>query len=81
MARGWESKSIEEQQDAAARDRAARQAPEMSEADRKRAQEREGLRLARSRTLATLQAACNPRHRAMLEETLAHLDAQLGALG
>jgi hypothetical protein len=80
MARGWESKSIEEQQDAAARERAARQAPAMSEADKARAQEREGLRLARARTLATLQTACNPRHRAMLEETLAHLDAQLTAL-
>ena len=47
MARGWESKSIEEQQDAAARERAARQAPALSEADKARAQEREGLRLAR----------------------------------
>jgi len=80
MARGWESKSIEEQQEAAARERATRQAPAMSEADKARAQEREGLRLARARTVATLQTACNPRHRAMLEETLAHLDAQLAAL-
>jgi len=80
MARGWESKSVEEQQDAASRERAVRQAPAMSEADKARAQEREGLRLARVRTLATLQSACNPRHRAMLEETLAHLDAQLAAL-
>jgi hypothetical protein len=80
MARGWESKSVEEQQEAAARDRAARQAPALSEADKARAQEREGLRLARARTLASLQGACNPRHRAMLEQTLAHLDAQLGAL-
>ena len=80
MARGWESKSVEEQQDAASRERAVRQAPAMSEADQARAQEREGLRLARVRTLATLQSACNPRHRAMLEETLAHLDAQLAAL-
>jgi len=80
MARGWESKSVEEQQDAAARERAARQAPPMSEAEKARAQQREGLRLARARTLATLQAACNPRHRAILEETLAHLDAQLAAL-
>jgi hypothetical protein len=80
MARGWESKSVEEQQDAAARDRAARQAPALSEAEKARAQQREGLRLARAHTLATLQTACNPRHRAMLEETLAHLDAQLSAL-
>lgn len=80
MARGWESKSVEEQQDAAARERATRQAPALTPAEQARAQEREGLRLARARTLATLQSACNPRHRAMLEETLAHLDAQLAAL-
>ena len=81
MARGWESKSVEEQQDAASRERATRQAPPLSEAEKVRAQQREGLRLARAHTVATLQTACNPRHRAMLEETLAHLDAQLAALG
>jgi hypothetical protein len=80
MARGWESKSVEEQQEAAARERAARQTPTPTAADQVKAQQREGLRLARARALASLQAACNPRHRAMLEETLAHLDAQLSAL-
>ncbi len=33
-----------------------------------RASEREGLRLARASTLATLQTACQPRHRAMLDD-------------
>jgi hypothetical protein len=80
MARGWESKSVEEQQDAAARERATRQAPAPTAADQAKAQQREGLRLARARAVASLQTACNPRHRAMLEETLAHLDAQLRAL-
>jgi hypothetical protein len=80
MARGWESKSVEDQQDAAERERALRQAPAVSAEAQARAQEREGLRLARARTLATLQSACNPRHRAMLEETLAHLERELGAL-
>jgi hypothetical protein len=80
MARGWESKSVEDQQDAAERARAVRQAPTLTPEAQARAQEREGLRLARARTVASLQTACNPRHRAMLEETLAHLDAQLRAL-
>jgi hypothetical protein len=81
MARGWESKSVEDQQDAAARERATRQAPAPTAAEQARAQEREGLRLARARTLATLQTACQPRHRAMLEAQLAHLDRELSALG
>jgi len=80
MARGWESKSVEEQQDAAARERATSKAPVPTAAEQARAQQREGLRLARARTVATLQTACNPRHRAMLEETLAHLDRELSAL-
>lgn len=80
MARGWESKSVEDQQDAAERERALKQAPTLTPEAQARAQQRETLRLSRARTLATLQAACNPRHRAMLEETLAHLDAQLAAL-
>jgi hypothetical protein len=80
MARGWESKAVEDQQDAAARERAARQEPALTPEEQGRAQQREGLRLSRARTLATLQRACNPRHRAQLEATLAHLDAQLRAL-
>ncbi len=80
MARGWESKSVEDQQDAASRERATRQGPAPTAAEQARAQEREGLRLARARTLATLQTACQPRHRAMLEAQLAHLEAQLRAL-
>jgi len=80
MARGWESKSVEEQQDAAARERAARQGPAPTAEEQAKAQQREGLRLARARTLASLQGACQPRHRAMLEQQLAHLERELGAL-
>jgi hypothetical protein len=80
MARGWESKSVEAQQDAAARERATRQAPAPTAVDQAKVQQREGLRLARARAVASLQTACNPRHRAMLEETLAHLDRELSAL-
>lgn len=81
MARGWESKSVEEQQDAAARERAVRQAPSLSAEEQARAQQREGLRLARARTLSQLQTACRPNHRAQLEATLADLDGKLAALG
>jgi hypothetical protein len=38
------------------------------------------LSLARARTLQDLQRACDRRHRALLEQTLAHLDAELRAL-
>jgi hypothetical protein len=80
MARGWESKSVEDQQDQAARERALQQTPALTPEAQARAQQRETLRLSRARSLAELQTACQPRHRALLEETLAHLDAQLAAL-
>jgi hypothetical protein len=78
LARGWESKSVEAQQDAAqsqqkvgrplTREEAARQA------------ERATLMLARTRALADLQQACAPAHRAMLEQAIADLDRRLAAL-
>jgi len=41
---------------------------------------RESLLLTRTRLLAELQAACNPRYRALKEHALAHKDAQLPEL-
>jgi delta 1-pyrroline-5-carboxylate dehydrogenase len=76
MARGWESKSVEQQQDEAASKKEHREVltPEQI-AERQR---RQGLELSRQRILQQLQAACNPRHRQMLEAALAELEAQLG---
>jgi len=75
MARGWESKSVEDQ--ISARESAAEDsAREKKTSDPKR----EGLLLARTRTLASLQVACGSRYRAHLERVLADLDKQLGAL-
>jgi hypothetical protein len=41
---------------------------------------RDGLLLSRSRTLASLQGACDARYRALLEATLAHVEAELKKL-
>jgi hypothetical protein len=78
MARGWESKSVEQQQEEAAAAQGDRHAPLTSEqlAETKR---REGLELSRRRVLQQLQSACNPRHRQILEKALADLDVKLSA--
>ena len=80
MARGWESKSVEDQiqerQEAAANASRQQITPEEAQLQAKR----EGLEMARTRTLASLQAACDGRYRAHLERVLADLDAQLLAL-
>ena len=80
MARGWESKAIEDQQQASEN----RQRPGTTAADAPRAvptPERAALLLARTRALGDLQLACAPAHRAMLEQAIRDLDARLALLG
>ena len=75
MARGWESKAVESQQEAAAgqQPRTGSFNPE----DARRRSERATLLLARAKALADLQTACAPAHRAMLEQAIADLDRRL----
>lgn len=78
MARGWESKAVESQQDDA--DRARRLAPALTEADRARLQERRTLELALAQTQAELGAACRAAHRDMLQQRLLAIREALAAL-
>ena len=76
MARGWESKAVENQQQEAA-DRSS--IPPVRE-DPARQTQRNTLMLARSRAMADMQLACAPAHRAMLEQAIRDLDARLAEL-
>ena len=78
MARGWESKSVEAQQETAAA--TDRRAPKVSPEESARRAERMTLQLARTRALADLQSACAPAHRAMLEQAIADLDRRISSL-
>jgi hypothetical protein len=80
MARGWESKSVEEQQAEAVNQRSTRKPPVSSETAARQRQ-KQGLTLSRNRVLQQLELAQNPTHRQMLEKALADLDAQLEHLG
>ena len=75
MARGFESKMVEFQQEEAARQRTA--APTLTDAEKARRTQRQGLELARARAAADLARATAPAHRKMLEQALAALDEQL----
>src|SRR5262245_41285610 len=68
MARGWESKSVEAQQEAAANRPSA--VTTVSEREVARRAERATLALARVRAQADLQHACAAVHRAMLEQAI-----------
>jgi hypothetical protein len=79
MARGWESKSVEEQQAESGRTTAVAKPPSTPEqAAQKR--RRDGIELARKHVLDQLQAAAHPNHRKLLDQALAELDSQLARL-
>jgi hypothetical protein len=79
MARGWESKSVEEQQSAANTQVESKQRLTPQQVAQK--QEREAIVLSRRHVLEQLEAAQNPRHRQMLEMALSELEARLARLG
>jgi len=78
MARGWESKASESQQD----DAAARKAfkPALTAEQQAQSQRRQTLELSRARLAADLERASAAPHRQMLERAIADVDAQLHSL-
>ena len=83
MARGWESKSVEQQQEERSEQRQIirgmnARAP-ISPGEQQRNRKRAGLLLSRERLTQQLRAASNPRHRQMLEQAMAELDRQLAS--
>ncbi len=79
MARGFESKMVEFQQEEASRGRSTREA--VSAEEQARRTRRAGLELARTRAATDLARATRPAHKAMLEQAIKALDSQLEALG
>jgi hypothetical protein len=81
VARGWESKSVENQIESAREDSRAfthlRKNPEEQARDR----ERELLRLQRVNIQQKFDAAENPRYREQLTRALADIDVKLAAMG
>ena len=76
MARGWESKGVEEQQ--AEHGTTAMQAkPSRSLEQIARARRLDDLKLRRRHVLRQLEAAQIARHRQLLEDTLSYLDDQI----
>ena len=76
MARGWESKSVEAQQ-AEAADTTKKPRLKLTPEAAARRREQERLRLSRQSVLQQLQKTQNPRHRELLENTLADLDREV----
>lgn len=79
MARGWESKAVESQQeDTRAPEKTVRRT--LTPEERQRESRRRSLELAVAQTQAELQIACHKAHREMLRMKLEALQAELGML-
>ena len=81
MARGWESKSVESQQEESFREPSGRDLQALSPEERARHERLASLELSRARTLDQLERATSPAHRAMLKRTLLALERDIAELG
>lgn len=81
MARGFESKSVEQQQQDAEERRSAAKRVKLSAEQVAADRQREGLLLQRTRMLREIKNATSPRHRDTLQGGLKYLEDQLKASG
>ena len=77
MARGWESKSVEDQIAEAEERKRATAAPKLSATEMADRERSANLQLARSRLREQLSRARSEAHKQMLERALADIEAQL----
>jgi hypothetical protein len=80
VARGWESKEIESQMEAAEARAAQSREPRLNPEELRVQRERESLELSRTRVLQDLAAAKNPKYRELLGRSLRYLDEKLAGL-
>ena len=77
MARGWESKSVESQQEESVRESEQRDFQQLSPEERERRERLASLELSRTRTLDQLERATGSAHRAMLKRTLLAIERDI----
>lgn len=80
MARGWESKDVESQQELREEARKRLNVGAKSAEEIERERRLEDLKLNRTRVLRDLSIAANPRYRRMLEESYRFLEAEIEKL-
>jgi hypothetical protein len=80
MARGWESKSVEDQISEKENPSNTSPNPKTSRAQTAMRQRRDSLMLARAHTMSSLGSTSDARYRAFLERTLEDLDQQIAGL-
>ena len=79
MSRGWESKSVEEQQAEAARPKGDAK-PHLTPDQATRKREKDSLLLSRNGVLQQIRSTRSSRHKQLLEAALSALDAKLSQI-
>lgn len=80
VARGWESKAIEDQINAAQAKEEARAKKELTSLESERRRAIEGLRLEQTRLVREMKKATKRRHLVLLERALKHVESELTKL-
>ena len=80
LARGWESKSVESQQEESFRESERHDPRQLSPEERARQERLASLELSRARTLDQLERATSAAHRAMLKRTLLALEREIAEI-
>jgi len=80
MARGWESKSVEDQMEEARRSQGEREWRVQTPEERERQRKVESLKLERSRLAEQLERARSEAHQRMLQQSLKAIEAEIAAL-
>ncbi|MFY9556229.1 MAG: hypothetical protein WAV20_26605 [Blastocatellia bacterium] len=80
MARGWESKAVEDQIGEAEARKEIRRKRRLTPEETERNKRRDALLLERARIVRDMEKAYMRRHLVMLERGLAHIDAELAKL-
>jgi len=80
MARGWESKSVEEQMESAKNGIAVVSKGPVTDGEKKARRERDSLKLSRAYIVHQIEASTNERYTRSLQQALSELDEKLATL-
>ena len=80
MARGWESKSVEEQMDIAKEGGRKSEKHPLTDGEKKARRERDSLKLSRAYIVHQIEASTNERYTRSLQQALSEIDEKLAKL-
>lgn len=81
MARGWESKSVEEQMEIAKDSGSKNKKQPLTDGEKRVQHERDNLKLSRAYIVHQIEASTNERYTRSLQQALSEIDEKLAALG